>query len=549
MPLNFTSRSEVQNTQTRTETKLRLTNRFRLTDWLLLISFPAFFFFWKLASFGLIGADEPRYAQVAREMMQRGDWITPTLGGLPWLEKPPLYYWQAILAYKLFGVSDWAARLPSVFDAFLLVIAIYWFLRRCRSGLELDGALICATTAGVVGFSRAASTDMPLAAMFSVAMLAWYSWFEDGNRTHLAGFYALIALAMLAKGPVAPLLALLIIAIFAVAQRSAAVAWKTLWLPGILIFCALALPWYALVQLRNPQFFHEFIIQHNLARFGTNLYHHPEPFWYYVPVTLLGWVPWTFIVLAGLLQAVRRTRRANANPVNLFLLIWIAVVVVFFSISQSKLPGYILPVVPAGAVLAAIFVHDNFREGFLGWVRIAAGIAQACLVAALLFFAFEAQFLVIQGSIPWHDQRLRLGVMVVAAAALAVLLSKANWHIWRTITLASAILAVALALRLGAEPLNEKLSARPIANQLANFGSHHLPVALFLVPRETEFGLTFYLNQNLPRYELGQVPAGEHLVVAAQGYPRGVAKTAGREVKFLGNFAPQRLDFFYVPAR
>lgn len=524
-------------------------NRSQVTDWLLLVAFPAFFFLWKLASFGLIGADEPRYAQVAREMMQRGDWITPTLGGLPWLEKPPLYYWQAIIAYKIFGVSDWAARLPSVFDAFLLVLAVYWFLRHFRKGLELDGALICATSAGIVGFSRAASTDMPLAAMFSIAMLAWYSWVEDGNKKHLAGFYAFLALAMLAKGPVAPFLAGVIIFIFAVAQRTPAIAWKTLWIPGILFFCVIALPWYVLVQVRNPQFFHEFVVEHNLARFGTNLYHHPEPFWYYVPVTLLGWVPWAVIVIAALAWAMRQIRRRGANALSLFLLIWIAAVVVFFSISQSKLPGYVLPAVPAGAVLATAFVDGSFRQGFAPWTRKLMASVHALLVAGLIFCALVIQHLIVRGMVSWHGQAVRVAVLLAAAVALAALLMKSDWHIWRTATLAAAILAVALGLRLGAEPLNEKLSARPVADELANFDSHHLPVAVFLTPRETEFGLAFYRNQLISRYELGQVPAGEHFVVAAQGYPRGVAKAAGRPVKYLGNFAPQRLDFFYVPAR
>src|SRR5256885_13068026 len=98
-----------------------------------------FFFFFGLGAFGLTGADEPRYAQVAREMLARHDWIAPTLGGTAWLEKPPLYYWQAMVAYRIFGVSDWAARLPSAFDALLLVLAVYWFLRRFRLGVELDG--------------------------------------------------------------------------------------------------------------------------------------------------------------------------------------------------------------------------------------------------------------------------------------------------------------------------------------------------------------------------------------------------------------------------
>ena len=137
------------------------------TDWLLLAGFCGFLFFYGLAYFGLVGADEPRYAQVAREMLARHDWITPTLGGKPWLEKPPLYYWQAMLAYRLFGVSDWAARLPSAVDATLMVIAIYLFFRRFRPGSQLDAALMTVSAAGIIGFARAASMDMALAASFS----------------------------------------------------------------------------------------------------------------------------------------------------------------------------------------------------------------------------------------------------------------------------------------------------------------------------------------------------------------------------------------------
>src|SRR6185312_13285551 len=149
----------------------------RLTDWLLLAGFCGFLFFFGLAYFGLLGADEPRYAQVAREMLARHDWITPTLGGKPWLEKPVFYYWQTMVAYSVFGVSDWAARLPSAVDATLVVVAVYLFLRRFRPGFQLDGALMTASASGVIGFARAASTDMPLAATFTIAMLAWYAWY------------------------------------------------------------------------------------------------------------------------------------------------------------------------------------------------------------------------------------------------------------------------------------------------------------------------------------------------------------------------------------
>src|SRR5207247_9659331 len=126
-----------------------MTERSRLlTDWLLLAGFCGFLFFFGLAHFGLVGADEPRYAQIAREMLVRHDWITPVLDGRPWLEKPPLYYWQAMLAYSLFGVTDWAARIPSAVDAALMVVTVYLFFRRFRQSLEVDAALIPASRAG-----------------------------------------------------------------------------------------------------------------------------------------------------------------------------------------------------------------------------------------------------------------------------------------------------------------------------------------------------------------------------------------------------------------
>src|ERR1700685_3128769 len=114
-----------------------MTTRTR-TDVLLMAGFCAFLFFYGIGALGLLGAEEPRYAQVAREMLERRDWITPVLGGQPWLEKPPLYYWQAMLAYSLYGVSDASARVPSAFDATLLVLAVYIFLRLFRGGVELD---------------------------------------------------------------------------------------------------------------------------------------------------------------------------------------------------------------------------------------------------------------------------------------------------------------------------------------------------------------------------------------------------------------------------
>src|SRR5262245_44841268 len=174
-----------------------------------------FLFFFAIGAFGLVGADEPRYAQIAREMFQRHDWIVPTFNGTHWLEKPIWLYWNTIISYRVFGVHDWAARLPAAFHATALVLAIFFFMRRFRPGSELDAAVIAASSAAMIGFARGASTDMLLAAPFCIAMLAWWIWHQTEKRLWLVVFYALLAVAALAKGPVAPALAVLIVAAYA----------------------------------------------------------------------------------------------------------------------------------------------------------------------------------------------------------------------------------------------------------------------------------------------------------------------------------------------
>src|SRR5450631_2728016 len=188
----------------------------RSTDLIALIAFCGFLFFAGLQVIGLLGADEPRYAQIAREMFARHDWATPVLGGQTWLEKPPLLYWGEMLAYKAAGgVTGWAARLPSAVLCTLMVFFIYVWARRFRRGMQLDAALITAASVMIVGFGRGASTDMPLTAMFTIALLSWWSWYESQSHTWLLVFYAFVGLATLAKGPVAAFLAGLIIVAFA----------------------------------------------------------------------------------------------------------------------------------------------------------------------------------------------------------------------------------------------------------------------------------------------------------------------------------------------
>jgi 4-amino-4-deoxy-L-arabinose transferase-like glycosyltransferase len=489
-------------------------------------------------------------------MLARHDWITPVLGGKPWLEKPPLYYWQAILAYKVFGVSDWAARLPSAMDATLMVIAIYFFLRRLRPGFHLDAALMTASAAGVIGFARAASMDMVLAATFTIALLAWWTWNEDGGKYWLAMCYGCLALGTLAKGPVAPLLAALIIVSFAAAKGDYRLLRRTLWIPGILIFCALALPWYMAVQIRNPEFFRVFLLEHNLARFGTNLYRHKQPFWYFVPVGLLGLVPWTVFVLASTVEIIRawwterRDMLRSEDALSVFLVLWLTVPVVFFSISQSKLPGYVLPVLPAGTLLVAEYMRHHLADAERPGIALV--VLHSVVAAAPMVPALMIQYIVLQHRLPWGKAAtisLAFG-FVLAIGIAATLRTQFGLSAVRFVTLVPVVLTVAAVLRLGAPALDSNLSARPLANEISHLEMKPLPLAVFHVSREVEYGLAFYRNQTIAGYERGEMPVGEHLLVAPEGMERQIAlQVVDRRVSYLGSFAAQGLNYYWVAAQ
>ena len=524
-------------------------------DWLLLIGFCAFLFFFGLNYFGLIGADEPRYAQIAREMLVRHDWITPVLGGKPWLEKPVLYYWQAMLAYSIFGVSDWAARIPSAVDATLLVIAVYFFLRRFRPGFQLDGALMTASAAGMIGLARAASTDMPLAAALSFAMLAWYAWHESGKQAYLSGFYVFVGLGTLAKGPVAVFLAALIIFLYAAAAGEYRLAWRTFWIPGIVLFCVVALPWYIAVQLRNPEFFRVFILQHNLARFSTDVFHHEQPFWYFLVVILFALVPWTIFAALAVWETLRawwtesRTLFESEDKFNVFLVVWLVVPVIFFSLSRSKLPGYILPAVPAGTLLVAEYVRHHVAgddQPPLAAIILHSSVGVLPIVPGLMI-----QYILVQRHVPGGtDFLMSSGVALALGVGIALTLrSKLGFRMLRFVTLVPVILTVAAVLKIGGNTLDETLSAGPLAREIARVEAGNLPTAIFQVPREIEYGLTFYRNQAIDSYDRGQIPPRDHLLVTSEGFKPETSKLLeGRRVSFLGNFRPQHLEYYWVSA-
>ncbi len=535
------------------------TNPRNRTDLLLLVAFCGFLFFYGLGAFGLVGADEPRYAQVAREMLDRSDWVTPTLQGKPWLEKPVLYYWQAMLSFRAYGITDQAARLPAALDAALLIAAVYFFLRRFRPGSELDGVLITASCAAMVIFAHAAATDMPLAACFAIALLAWYAWYESERYAYLAVFYLFLALGTLAKGPVAPALAAVIIVLFVAVKRDWRAIPRTLWIPGIAVYLAVMLPWYIAVQVRNPGFFRFFILEHNLARFSQNVYHHHQPFWYYLPVFLLAMMPWTLVLILAVAERARliwaEGKEAFASPEDswpLFLSIWMLVPILFFSASQSKLPGYILPAVPAGALLVAEYLAVRRGETgpgddkrFSPWFAAAHGV----LCGLLIFAALSTASVVSNHRLLWGTGALVAAAVaaVFALAIIAALLSRGGLRLMSRATMFAVVVSVAAIIRLAAPVIDATQSARPIAASIQAFSHEAVPIGLYQVNRLREYGLEFYLNRPAQKYEEGNIPLAAHVVVAAQGTQSQVAQLVpGRRVSYLTSIPAQKLDLYWV---
>ena len=533
----------------------------------LVLAACSFFFAFGLGSFGLVGADEPRYAQIAREMLARHDWIVPTLDGKPWLEKPVLLYWREMVAYSIFGVHDWAARLPSVIFATLMALAIFFFVRRFHSGSEIDAVLITVSSAAVIGFARGASTDMELSAPFCVAMLAWWTWHLTDHRRWLAAAYALLAIGALAKGPVSPGLALLIVAAYCWLLRDFKILLRTLWLPGIALFCVIALPWYIAVQLKVPIFFNTFFLQHNLERFSTNLYQHSQPFWYYIPVFLLSVVPWVVFTLPALVRSVGEAigfvkarnnagaaessplAGSDADHLDLFLMIWILVPIIFFSISRSKLPGYILPAIPAATILTAIDLH---RRNLISRIHV---ILHSLVCAAVVAGALFAPWKMIRTPLP----NLTRAVIVVSAALVAVfvllLVRSAGLRRLQFATLGPMAVALIFLLRPAAPVIDQTQSARTVNAALnaalARVGAAPETVAVLNVRRETEYGLDFYRNHPIPRYERDGIPQGRHALVAKVGATESIRQKVGdRDAQIIGSFPPQRLEFYLIgPAR
>jgi 4-amino-4-deoxy-L-arabinose transferase-like glycosyltransferase len=344
--------------------------------WLWLLLAVAVVWFGNIEYRKLIKPDEGRYAEIPREMVASGDWVTPRLNGLKYFEKPPLQYWATATAYELFGEHHWTSRLWTALTGFAGLLLV-WFagarLFGCAAGryaaVLLGGSLLYVLMAHIN------TLDMGVTFFITLGIVGLLLGQQEGvdartRRNWMWLAWVALALAVLSKGLMGLVLPGAALFLYSVAQRDIAV-WKRMhWGVGLLLFLLVAAPWFYLVMQANPEFFQKFFIYEHYTRFTTKELGRYQPWYYFVPVLLLGMLPWTVLMFDTLLRTWKDSTKGRQSTIlatqgcgvdtaradkafnpERFLLIWAVFIYLFFTVSGSKLPSYLLPMFPALALL------------------------------------------------------------------------------------------------------------------------------------------------------------------------------------------------------
>ncbi|MEZ0191097.1 glycosyltransferase family 39 protein [Ralstonia solanacearum] len=313
----------------------------------------------------LIPTDEGRYAEIAREMFTTGDWVTIRYNDLKYFEKPPLQMWGTALAYTLFGVGDWQARLFTALSgligiAFTMLAAARWWGKR----VAMVSALVLASAPMWNVGAHFNSLDMGVAGCMTMALAALLlAQHPDASPAQRRGWmwacWAAMALAVLSKGLIGVVLPGFVLVVYTLVARDWAL-WKRLHLlTGLVVFFAVGAPWFVLISARNPEFAWFFFVHEHFQRFTSTVHHRDAPLWYFIPLLVAGFLPWLAqLPCAARLTMARDQAAANGFRPTLLLGLWAVLIFAFFSVSNSKLPGYIFPIVPALAILAALVLEQ-----------------------------------------------------------------------------------------------------------------------------------------------------------------------------------------------
>jgi 4-amino-4-deoxy-L-arabinose transferase-like glycosyltransferase len=342
---------------------------------LIILACSYLFLFHNLGGYSLKEPDEGRYAEIPREMVEQGDYVVPHLNYVRYFEKPPLLYWAVALSYRTFGVNEWSFRFPNALAALLCVLMTYLFVSRWF-GDEAGflSSLILLTSLGFFALAHIVTIDMLFSFLLFACLLFFCEYYRERKPFILYLFFAFLALAVLAKGPVALVLLAATIVLFLWSERNLSFLGTMFRVGPILLFGVVAAPWFIVMCVREKEFFQFFFVDQHILRFVTTKHKRSGPLYYFLPVLFGGLFPWSIFIPRAVATSW------HTRELRLFL-IWSAVVFAFFSISGSKLPPYILPVFPAVSVVLA----NLFRQSWQRTMRL-----NRELIAYLVFFSVTA---------------------------------------------------------------------------------------------------------------------------------------------------------------
>lgn len=448
----------------------------------------------------LIRPDEGRYAEIAREMAASGDWITPRLNGIKYFEKPPLHYWAGAASFRLFGENEWTARLwPALTGLFGITLLFFAGRRLFGPAAGLYSAIVLASSAGYVGVAHMNTLDMGLTFFMTATLVAFLLAQQPGidarsRRNWTLVAWAGAALAVLSKGLIGVVLPAAVLVFYVAIERDLALLRRLQWVAGGALFIAIAAPWFVLVQLANPEFASFFFIHEHFDRFLTPVHRRVEPWWYFFPMLAIGMWPWLTVLPPAVVRAWRKPDVAAGFRPARFLLIWAVFIFVFFSLSSSKLPSYILPIFPALALLAGATLAQTPPRA-LAWHAVPA-LAAGVVIAALAPMAARLSSARVPSALyeaygPW---------ILATGAALAIAGAAAIWLCLRARPYAG-VLAIGLGGLLAAQfatsghnALSPSYSGYYLAQQLTPHLAGNVP---FYSVRTYDQSLPFYIKRTV----------------------------------------------------
>lgn len=453
--------------------------------WLLLAAVLWIGCFYGLNAVGIFDRDEGLYSTASRQMLESGDWVVPRIGPDVRFAKPPLIYWVQAPSIALFGATPFAVRLPSALAAALTALLLMWWARRQnRERAGWLAALIYPLCPLVLGLTRQGITDSLLALCFTITIIGWIEAYRGDRR-----WYGLMAagagLAMLAKGVIGTLLPGAAFVLWLVLRRDGREMRRVPWIGALLLYLLIALPWHlGMYHATGMLFIREYFLHNHLERFTGKSWGHVQPFYYYVPILLVGMFPWSVALPQAWWRAIgsRREERTHADVGAAMWAVWAIVVVVFFSISRSKLPGYIMPAVPALALLIAMRIDTLWREGWsfskfelallgivsvlLGAVGIGGGVlgrqwsAQVAAHQAVIFRGKEVQERVIEPVILASPLLLALGALFIIGCVFVFAQRRQMPRVLGAMVVVNCVLALLIVH--GVLPVYDRLVIAPL---------------------------------------------------------------------------------------